>query len=70
MKMPEVRKRAKGLGLTPGRIKKVDLIRLIQKTEGNNPCFGYGQQECDQFNCCWREDCLGSKSRKVKKQKK
>ena len=70
MKMLEVKKIAQGIGLKPGRIKKVDLIRLIQKTEGNNPCFGYGQHDCDQLNCCWREDCIISKKKKVKKPKK
>ncbi len=59
MKMQEVRERAKALGLkkTFGLSKK-ELIRQIQKGEGNFDCFGTAKDYCDQFQCCFREDCL------------
>jgi hypothetical protein len=60
MKMDEVRERAKALGIKTGQMKKADLIRQIQKAEGNFDCFGTAQNNCDQWNCCFREDCLPS----------
>ncbi len=35
MRMDEIRLRAKGLGIKTKAIKKADLIRQIQKAEGN-----------------------------------
>ena len=64
MKMAEVRERAKKLGIKTARAKKVDLVRAIQKAEGNIPCFQTGLTDCDQFNCCWRDDCLPDKKSK------
>jgi hypothetical protein len=60
MKIIEIRNRAKALGLkNVGKIKKGDLIRSIQRAEGNSACFGSpGRFECPQMECCWREDCL------------
>jgi hypothetical protein len=60
MRMDEVRKRAKALGIKTAQMKKADLIRQIQKTEGNFDCFGSAKDYCDQWNCCFREDCLPS----------
>jgi hypothetical protein len=59
MKMQEVREKAKALGLkkTFG-LSKVELIRQIQRAEGNFDCFGTAKDFCDQFRCCFREDCL------------
>ena len=58
MHMSEVKTRAEELGLKPGRRGKADLIHAIQNREGNAPCFQTGRDSCDQFNCCWRGDCL------------
>ena len=58
MHMTEIKKRAEELGLKPGRMGKSDLIHAIQNREGNSPCFQTGRDSCDQFNCCWRGDCL------------
>ena len=58
MKMAKVREKAKAIGLKAGKMKKADLIRAVQKAEGNVPCFGTAQGECDQLGCCWRDDCL------------
>ena len=58
MKMTDIRKRAKDLGLKTQGFGKVDLIHAIQTSEGNTPCYATGRKECDQMACSWREDCL------------
>ncbi|MEW5768229.1 MAG: Rho termination factor N-terminal domain-containing protein [bacterium] len=59
MKMAEVKAKAEELGIKPGRMKKEELIRQIQRTEGNFDCFGTATEgRCDQTDCCWQEDCL------------
>ena len=39
MKLTEIKKMAKGLGLKVSRVKKADLIRAIQVAEGNIPGY-------------------------------
>ena len=58
MKMDEVRAKAKLFGIKTSQKKKADLIRQIQKAEGNFDCFGTAEDYCDQRGCCFREDCL------------
>jgi hypothetical protein len=58
MNMAELNKRAKKMGIKVFGRKKVDIIRDIQKKEGNFPCFGTAKDYCDQFDCLWRSDCL------------
>lgn len=58
MNMQQIRKKASQTGVKPGKLKKADLIREIQKAEGNPSCFGSSGGECDQQNCCFRQDCL------------
>ena len=59
MKLDEIKDKAKGLGIICGKIKKDELIKEIQRKEGNFDCFGMAvSNECDQEACCWREDCL------------
>ena len=58
MKMNEVRAKAKALRIKIRGVKKSDLIKEIQKREGNFDCFGTAKDYCDQWNCCFREDCL------------
>lgn len=67
MKIQEVRAKAKVLGLknTFG-LSKAELIRRIQKAEGNFDCFGRVKDYCDQFQCCFREDCLIFSGTKIK----
>ena len=67
MKMQEVRVRAKALGLkdTFG-LSKMELIRRIQRAEGNFDCFGTAKDYCDQFQCSFREDCLKPLGAKAK----
>jgi len=58
MKMEEIRRIAEERGILPGRVRKADLIRTIQKSEGNAECFGSGRaNECGQTGCLWRKDC-------------
>lgn len=62
MKMTDVKKKATTLGIQSGKMKKTDLVRTIQAKEGNSPCFQTGLDSCDQFDCCWRSDCLPATS--------
>jgi hypothetical protein len=58
MKLTEVKKKAKGLGIQPGKMKKIDLIHSIQTAENNTPCYGTSNGECSQTGCCFMQDCL------------
>lgn len=40
-------------------MKKDNIIRAIQRAEGNFDCFGTATEGvCDQLNCVWKDDCL------------
>ncbi len=58
MKMTELRKKAKELGIKPGKLKKADLVHAIQAAEGNPQCFTTAVDYCDQSDCAYREDCF------------
>jgi hypothetical protein len=59
MTLKKVKDIAKTKGIKVGNMKKANLIRSIQKTEGNFECFGTAiSEECNQAECLWREDCL------------
>ena len=58
MGMPEIRTKAKGLGITPGKLKKAELIHAIQAAEGCTPCFGWSNGQCVYVDCCFMKDCL------------
>jgi hypothetical protein len=58
MKVEEIRAIAAGMGIKAGKMKKAELIRSIQKAEGNEECFDAGKVLlCGQMECLWREDC-------------
>ena len=57
MHMNTIRAIAKKMNITPGYKDKKELIRFIQEQEGNIPCFRTEQPACDQYDCCWRDDC-------------
>jgi len=60
MKLSQIEKKARGLGIKDTwKYSKKELIKTIQKKEGNFDCFGTAVNYCDQMNCLWREDCLG-----------
>jgi hypothetical protein len=58
MSMPQLKVKAKQLGIDPGKMKKTELIHTMQTREGYNPCFGHSNGYCPQENCCFRGDCL------------
>jgi hypothetical protein len=59
MTIKTVRDIAKTKGVKTGNMKKENIIRAIQRAEGNFDCFGTASQGvCNQANCLWREDCL------------
>ena len=61
MRQQEIRVIAKSLGIAPGRSTKMDLIRRIQSSEGNSPCFATANDlSCDQHACTWRGDCFAA----------
>jgi hypothetical protein len=58
MKLDEIKKIAEKHGIKPGKMRKADLVREIQKAEGNPSCYETGQsQGCGQPQCSWRDDC-------------
>jgi len=59
MKLADIEKKAKKLGIKlDKKTSKKDLIRAIQRTEGNFECFATSNGTCDQISCYWRQDCL------------
>lgn len=47
--------------INPRGLSKQELIRKIQREEGNFDCFASATAgECDQTMCSWRKDCLES----------
>jgi len=61
MNMQEIRVLAKDFGIKSSRMSKVSLVKSIQLAEGNFGCFASATiGECDQQQCCWREDCFSA----------
>lgn len=58
MTVKELQKMAKNLGIKTGGLRKAELVRAIQRAEGNFDCFGTVEDFCDQTDCLFREDCL------------
>ena len=61
MKMNELRAIAKTLGINSFGKNKAELIREIQRKEGNFDCFGTAASYCDQLECLFRASCLSEK---------
>lgn len=56
-----IRAKAKTLGLKTGRISKINLVRNIQRSEGNFDCFATAfDGVCEQKDCMWQEECFVS----------
>jgi len=54
MKIQQMRDIARDRRLNPGRLGKVELIRAIQRAEGNFDCFATAHDGvCDQSQCLW-----------------
>ena len=58
MKIQEVRALAKKMGINLARKNKIDLVREIQRREGNFDCYGTAKGHCDQEECSFRASCL------------
>ncbi len=59
MELRKIRKIAKRMGVRTWGVDKPDLVRSIQRKEGNFDCFGSAVEGvCDQAGCLWREDCF------------
>jgi hypothetical protein len=59
MTLKQIKEIAKEKGVKAGNMKKENIIRSIQRAEGNFDCFGSASSGyCDQTNCLWRDDCL------------
>jgi hypothetical protein len=54
----ELKVMAKDLGVGTSRLHKAELIKEIQRAEGNFDCFGTAEDYCDQTNCLFLSDCL------------
>ena len=58
MKLEDIKAIAKQFDIKAGKMKKAELIRAIQRAEGNEDCFESGKAACcGQDACLWREDC-------------
>lgn len=58
MKLDEIRVIAQKRGIKAGKLNKTQLIRAIQRDEGNHECFATDVGgTCDQSACLWRGDC-------------
>jgi len=60
MRLSEIEKKARNIGIKDTwKYSKKDLIKNIQRTEGNFECFATASSNsCDQTSCCWKSDCL------------
>ena len=61
MKMHEIRAIAKNLGINSFGKSKTELIKEIQRKEGNFDCFGSAESFCDQLECLFRASCVSGK---------
>jgi len=58
MKIQDITKIGSKIGVKSGKLNKIQLIRAIQRAEGNNECFSTSQvKTCGQLACLWLEDC-------------
>jgi hypothetical protein len=49
---------AENMGIDVVNLIKTELVRAIQRAEGNCDCYMSGEVlTCGQVNCLWREDC-------------
>lgn len=59
MRLSEIEKKARQLGIKDTwKYSKNELIKSIQRREGNFDCFSTARNYCNQLSCCWRKDCL------------
>ena len=59
MNFNEIRKMAKSMGISTYRMKKMDMIRAIQRAENNIECYSTQRVEnCYEDGCLWRNECF------------
>ena len=58
MTVKQLRAMAKELGVKTSNLRKPELIKSIQRAEGNFDCFGTAIEYCDQLDCLFRNDCI------------
>jgi hypothetical protein len=59
MNMQEIRAIAKSQKIDSVGLAKIDIIRTLQRKEGNFDCYATAYDGvCDQLDCMWREDCF------------
>lgn len=64
MRIAEIREIARNHQVNAGHLTKADLIKAIQRKEGNFDCFATAANgNCDQADCLWRGDCLSANGR-------
>ena len=60
MRLLVIEKVAKSMGINDTwKYSKRELIKNIQRKEGNKECFATRTRSvCGQLDCCWRSDCI------------
>jgi len=59
MRLADIEKKARVLSIKDTwKYSKKDLIKTIQRQEGNFDCFGTAKGSCNQTACYWRSDCV------------
>jgi hypothetical protein len=53
-----LQKMPKDLGIKTAGLRKVEMIKAIQRTEGNFDCFSTSGSYCDQTSWLFRPVCL------------
>lgn len=59
MRLSEIERKAKSMGINDTwRYSKREIVRGIQRKEGNIECFSTRTRSvCGQLSCCFRSDC-------------
>ena len=59
MNFNEIRKKAKRMGINTYKMKKLEVIRSIQRAENNVECYNTPRVEyCLEHECLWRDECV------------
>ena len=59
MNFNEIKRIAKGMGINTFGMKKLDVVRAIQREENNIDCYGTQRvNTCHEDACLWRNDCI------------
>lgn len=66
MNISQVQSIAREMGIKPGKRRKMELIRAIQREEGSFDCYATAYEGvCDQLACAWRNDCFKASRQKL-----